>query len=147
MFLFYVTSVLAPPTMKLAEQRETAAADATRTKGDLWLKWLIISSCVVFILVLALSAVFEPSIRLLHAFQALIYVAVIILAVRHNAWGYGAGCLIAAFWNWLNLVHTTFIANGVRELSRALQTGRCRIPTNLSRLLLRPPTSFLLVPV
>ena len=101
------------------------------TRLDRWIKWLIVASCVVFILVLALSAVFDPSIRVLHAFQALIYVAVILLAWRNSAWGYGAGCLIAAFWNYTNLVHTTFIANGVRELSRALRTGQVQNPDQL----------------
>jgi hypothetical protein len=96
-----------------------------------WIKWLIVASCVVFILVLILSAVFDPSIRVLHVFQAFIYVAVIILAARHSAWGYGAGCLIAAFWNWINLAHTTFIANGMRELSRLLQTGQVQRPDQL----------------
>src|SRR5262245_51246183 len=98
---------------------------------DRWIKWLIVASCVVFILVLALSAVFDPSIRILHIFQAFIYVAVIILASRRSAWGYGAGCLIAAFWNWVNIFHTTFIANGVRELSRAIRTGHIQNPDQL----------------
>jgi len=101
------------------------------TKLDSWIKWLIVASCVVFILVLALSAVFDPSIRVLHGFQALIYVAVIILARGRSAWGFGAGCLIAAFWNWTNLVYTTFIANGVRELSQALRTGQIQNPDQL----------------
>lgn len=104
------------------------ANTATR---DAWLQWLIVASSVVFIFVLALSAVYDPSIRVLHAFQAAIYVAVVILARRRSAWGYGAGCLIAVFWNWTNLVHTTFITSGLRELSRALQTGQVRRPDQL----------------
>jgi hypothetical protein len=96
-----------------------------------WLEWLIIGSCAVFIFILALSAVYDPSIRVLHAFQALIYVAVVILALRRSAWGYGAGCIIAVFWNWTNIVHTTFIANGLRELAHALQTGRVSKPDQL----------------
>jgi len=95
------------------------------------IQWLVVASCTVFILVLALSAVYDPSIRVLHVFQAAIYVAVVILARRRNAWGYGAGCLVAALWNWTNLAHTTFIANGLRELSRALQTGEVRRPDQL----------------
>ena len=113
----------------LAAENQILMHDATRM--DAWIKWLIIASCVVFILVLILSAVFEPSIRVLHAFQALIYIAVIILAVRRSAWGYGAGCVIAAFWNWINLVHTTFIANGIRELSRLLRSGQIQRPDQL----------------
>jgi hypothetical protein len=98
---------------------------------DVWVERLIVASSVLFIFVLALSAVFDASIRVLHLFQAAIYVAVIVLTRKHSAWGYGAGCLIAAFWNWTNLVHTTFIANGVRELSRAIQTGQVSRPDQL----------------
>lgn len=96
-----------------------------------WIQWLIAGSCAVFIFVLGLSAVYDPSIRVLHMFQALIYVGVIILSRKNSAWGYGAGCLIAALWNWTNLVHTTFIANGFRELLAALHTGQIRRPDQL----------------
>jgi hypothetical protein len=54
-----------------------------------------------FMFALLISAVFEPSIRLLHALQALIYVAVIVLTRRNSAWGFGAGCIIGAFWNYI----------------------------------------------
>ncbi|MCH8267629.1 MAG: hypothetical protein IH846_08935 [Acidobacteria bacterium] len=52
-----------------------------------WIDWLIFASSVLFILVLALSAFYDPSIRVLHLFQALIYVAVILLTRRGSAWG------------------------------------------------------------
>ena len=106
----------------------TVRRAATR---DTWIQGLIVTSSVVFILVLALSAVFDASIRVLHAFQAAIYVAVVIFAGKRSACGYGAGCLIAAFWNWTNLVHTTFVTNGLRELSQAVQTGQVRRPDQL----------------
>lgn len=104
--------------------------DDTRSRKP-WLEWLIVGSCVVFIFILTLSAVYDRSIRVLHALQALIYVAVVILALRRSAWGYGAGCIIAVFWNWTNIVHTTFIANGLHELARTLQTGRVSRPDQL----------------
>jgi hypothetical protein len=104
--------------------------DDTRSRNS-WVEWLIVGSCVVFIFILALSAAYDRSIRVLHAFQAIIYVAVVILALRRSAWGYGAGCIIAMFWNWTNIVHTTFIANGFRELARGLQTGRVTRPDQL----------------
>ena len=103
----------------------------TTATSDAWIQGLIEASSVVFILVLALSAVFDASIRVLHTFQAAIYVAVVILARKRSAWGYGAGCLIAALWNWTNLVHTTFVTNGLRELSQAVQTGQIRRPDQL----------------
>ena len=104
--------------------------DHTRSR-TLSLEWLIIGSCLVFLFILALSAVYDRSIRVLHFFQALIYVAIVILALRKSAWGYGAGCFIAALWNWTNIVHTTFVVNGLRELAHALQTGRVSRPDQL----------------
>ncbi len=44
-----------------------------------WISISILTAAVFFILALFITAVFEPSIRLLHAFQALVYVAVISL--------------------------------------------------------------------
>lgn len=85
-----------------------------------WIDWLIFASSVLFILVLALSAFYDPSIRVLHLFQALIYVAVILLTRRGSAWGYGAGSIMATLWNWTNLVHTTFIKVGLVQLSNLL---------------------------
>ena len=96
-----------------------------------YLEWLIIGSCALFVFILALSAVYDRSIRVLHFFQAIIYVAIVVLALRRSAWGYGAGCLIAAFWNWTNIVHTTFIANGLHELAHVLQTARVGRPDQL----------------
>jgi hypothetical protein len=72
--------------------------------------------------------VFEPSIRVLHALQALIYVAVVILTRRNSPWGYGAGVVVSAFWNYINLFVTTFIKNGVDQLIQLLQTGRIARP-------------------
>ena len=71
-------------------------------RRDNWIQGLIVASCAVFVFVLALSAIFDPSIRVLHVFQAGIYVAVVVLARKHSAWGYGVGCLTAAYWNYTN---------------------------------------------
>ena len=95
----------------------TAAAapigsQCTCTKLD----WAIVASCLLFIFALAVSAYFEPAIRLLHTFQAFIYLAVIAGALWHQKWAYGAGISIAAFWNYINLFVNTFIRNGVETL-------------------------------
>ena len=69
-------------------------------------RWITISipaAAGFFILALSIAGFFQSSIRMLHAFQALIYVAVILLTRRNNAWGFGAGCIIAAFWNYIFL--------------------------------------------
>jgi hypothetical protein len=101
----------------------TVGANATVTKRERAVEWLIFVSSAVFIVILALAAVFDPSIRVLHVLEAFIYIAVIILSRKRSAWGYGAGFAFAAFWNWTNLVHTTFIRAGLTELMRWMQTG------------------------
>jgi hypothetical protein len=81
-----------------------------------------------FILALIVSAIFDPPIRLLHGLQALIYIAVIAGARRENPWAYGAGCFIAAFWNYTNLFVTTFISAGLHQTWLLLRTGHLRRP-------------------
>ena len=81
-----------------------------------------------FTLALVLSAVFDPTIRVLHVLQALIYVAVIAGTGRNRAWAFGAGCTISALWNTINLVLTTFIAAGAHELVCLVRTGRLERP-------------------
>jgi len=68
-------------------------------------------------LALFIAALFAPSLRLLHAFQALIYICVILLVRRNSAWGFGAGCLIAGFWNYI------FLRGAATDI-RALLTGK-----------------------
>jgi hypothetical protein len=109
----------------MATSLDPADRSAARS---LAIEWPIVASCALFICVLALAALFDPSIRILHFLQALIYIAIIALARQRSAWGYGAGCVIAAFWNWTNLVHTTFIKAGVIELMRLVSTGRLQHP-------------------
>jgi hypothetical protein len=74
------------------------------------------------------SAVAVPQLRLLHAFQALIYVAVILLARRNRASGFGAGIAIAVAWNSLQLLVTHNIQGGARALWTLLHTGQLRRP-------------------
>jgi hypothetical protein len=93
-----------------------------------WLQWSIVVGAGLFMFALFLSAVFEPSIRVLHALQALIYVAVVMLSRRNSPWGYGAGVVVSAFWNYINLFVNTFIRNGVEQLIGLLQTGRIARP-------------------
>jgi len=72
------------------------------------------------------SALILPELRLLHLLQALIYVAVVILARNNSMWGVGAGIAIAVFWNGLNLFVTHNMERGVTVLWSLLQTGQMR---------------------
>ena len=85
---------------------------------------LIYASAAVFVAILQLTGWMEPSIRALHMWQTLIYVAVIALCARRSLIGYGVGIGIAAFWNTGNLFVTTFIRSGWTVLVHLVQTGR-----------------------
>src|SRR5450755_1852214 len=85
----------------------------------------------MFVVALAGSAFFDPSIWVLHAFQALIYVAVMVLAQRKSPWGFGAGFVIALLWNGANLFATGFIAAALRTLLTVLTTGHILRPVLL----------------
>ena len=71
--------------------------------NPVWVDRFILVGAGLFIFALVVSAIFDPTIRVLHAFQMLIYVAVIVLTRRGSAWGFGAGYIIGAFWNYINL--------------------------------------------
>jgi hypothetical protein len=80
-------------------------------------EWLIVIGAPVFILVLAVSAIWEADIRWLHFFQAWMYLATLVLGLRHNRWGYFIGISAAGLWDYANLFVTTFFWNGLAELS------------------------------
>ena len=77
----------------------------------------------LFLVALLASAICVPELRMLHAFQAMIYVAVIILAHRNSPWGYGAGFAIAILWNGMGLFVTHLIQAGAVAFWSWLHTG------------------------
>lgn len=87
--------------------------------------WILVGA-VLFILALAGSAMVVPELRLLHSLQALIYVAVIFLAWRDSAWGYGAGIAIAVAWNGLNMFITGLTWAGAAAFWSFLRTGHAQ---------------------
>ena len=91
-------------------------------------EWLILIGAGFFILVLGVSAWWQADIRWLHFFQAWMYIAAIVLALRKNAWGYWIGFSAAGLWDYSNLVATTFFLNGLQQLSQWIQTGHLKRP-------------------
>ena len=87
--------------------------------------WIPISAAL-FTVALIVSAVVLPEIRLLHFLQALIYVAIVILAHRNSMWAIGAGLTIAVVWNGHSLFVTHNMQRGVTVLWSLLQTGHMR---------------------
>jgi len=99
---------------------------ATRAKASsLTCVWIPIGAAL-FIVALIGSAAVVPQLRPLHFFQALIYVAVILLARRNSAWGFGAGVSVPACWNYLQLFLTHNFQSGARLFWSFLHTGQLR---------------------
>jgi hypothetical protein len=87
--------------------------------------WIPIGAAL-FTVALIVSALVVPQLRLLHLFQALIYVAVVILARHNSMWGIGAGVTTAVYWNSLNLFVTHNIQRGAVAFGSFLRTGQMR---------------------
>jgi hypothetical protein len=85
--------------------------------------WIPIGAAL-FVIALAASALVVPELRLLHLLQALIYVAIAVLARRDSAWGLGAGVTIAVIWNSFNLFVTHLMQAGAAEFWSFARTGR-----------------------
>lgn len=116
--------------MKLIDPRPLRLGIAPDPRAR-WTRGWIPLGAGLFIFALVGSAVAVPQLRLLHAFQALIYVAVIVLARRDSAWGFGAGFTIAVAWNSLQLFITHLIQAGAHELWILVTTGQLRRPDTL----------------
>lgn len=91
------------------------------------LVWLY-AGAALFLVALLVSAILVPDLRLLHSFQALIYVAVIFLARRNSSWGYGAGFAVALVWNAMSLFVTHLIQTGTLAFYASLRAGHIEQP-------------------
>ena len=91
-------------------------------------EWLILIAGSFFILVLGLSAAWEADIRWLHFFQAWMYIATMVLSFRGSRWGHFIGISAAGLWDYANIVATSFLSNGLAELSRWAHTGHLARP-------------------
>ena len=89
-----------------------------------WTNRVLWAGATLCVVALFWSAVLDPTIRLLHALQSLIYVAVVVFARRSIAWAFGAGCFKSGFWNLANLFVTGFVRDGLQDLALLLQTGQ-----------------------
>src|SRR4029078_10829506 len=76
-----------------------------------------------FVVVLAVSAYWDPRIRVLHVFEALPYLLAAVLCVRSRKAGYALGIAGGAFWIWCRGFLTTFVRNGFERLNLLIRTG------------------------
>jgi hypothetical protein len=104
-------------------KRNEHAAAGERVVG-----WLIVASSTLFIAALALSAYWDPTIRVLHAFEAVPYLLAAVLSLRGRKIGYALGVASGAFWLWLAGWLVTFVRNGFETLALSLRTGRLLRP-------------------
>jgi len=96
-----------------------------------WIHMSIVFGAGLFILALAVSAALIPQLRFLHLFQAIIYVAIIVLSQRNSPWGFGFGIFVPVVWNCLNLFVTHLIEAGAAQLWLFLRTGHVSRPDTL----------------
>jgi hypothetical protein len=78
---------------------------------------------LLFVAILALAAFFDPSIRVLHVFEALPYLLAAVLCLRRIKFGYVLGAVSGAFWLWTAGWLTTFIRNGFERVAVLARTG------------------------
>ena len=88
----------------------------------------IVASVLVFIIILAIAAFWDPTIRVLHVFEALPYVAVAFLCVRQSKVGYAFGVAGGALWLWMAWGLTTFVKNGFQMFALSIRTHQLHRP-------------------
>jgi hypothetical protein len=93
-----------------------------------WTRVSIAIGVVLFMFALAGSAFWVPQLRLLHVLQAMIYVAVFVLARKNSPWGFGAGVIVATAWNCLNLFVTHLFQKGAIQFWFLIRTGHVSEP-------------------
>ena len=81
-----------------------------------------------FIVVLALSAYWDRSIRILHLFESVPYLVAAVLCLSNRKSGYALAFAAGAFWLWMAGILTTFVRNGFERLAMLVTTGHVDRP-------------------
>lgn len=84
---------------------------------------LAVASAALFVVILAVAAYWDSSIRVLHFFEAVPYLLAAALITRQRRSGYILGVTCGAFWLWIAGFLTTFIKNGFDRLVSLMLTG------------------------
>jgi hypothetical protein len=84
---------------------------------------LAAACAAMFIVVLAISAYWDPSIRVLHLCEALPYGLASVLCLRQRKVGYLLGAASGVFWLWMAGTLTTFVRNGFERVAMLVTTG------------------------
>jgi hypothetical protein len=81
-----------------------------------------------FIVILGISAYWDPTIRVLHVFESLPFAVAAWLCLRQLKFGYMLGAASGAFWLWMAGTLTTFVRNGFERVAMLLRTGHVDRP-------------------
>ena len=73
--------------------------------------------------VLAIAAYWDRSIRILHLFEAVPYGVAAVLCLRQSKLGYAVGFVSGVFWLWMGAFLTTFVWNGFQRVEMLIRTG------------------------
>jgi hypothetical protein len=86
-----------------------------------WDPAIAVCACM-FVVVLAVAAYWDASIRVVHVFEALPYIAAAILCARQRKAGYALGVMAGLLWLGLAGRGSTFIENGFQVIAVSLRT-------------------------
>lgn len=110
-------------------ERVSARVDnmGAATRGSV-VDTLAAGCALAFTMILGIAAYWDSTIRVLHAFEALPYMAAAVLCLRQRKSGYLLGLASGAFWLWTAGTLTTFIRNGFERVAMLLRTGHVDRP-------------------
>jgi hypothetical protein len=104
-----------------------ASTPRSRTQGHA-IDALAAGCAVAFIVILAIAAYWDRTIRVLHAFESLPYIVAAALSLRQRKFGYMLGAASGAFWLWMAGTLTSFVRNGFERAAMLLRTGHVDRP-------------------
>lgn len=79
-------------------------------------------------MILGVAAYWDPTIRVLHTFEAVPYLVTALLCLRRHKFGYMLGVAGGTFWLWTAGTLTTFVRNGFERVAMLLRTGHVDRP-------------------
>jgi hypothetical protein len=97
-----------------------------RAPVDAWVRRGVLLGAAAFIVALVGSAIVVAPLRPLHFFQALIYVAIVLLVRRGSVWGLGAGVAVPLFWNVSEFFGPHLPQDGAAAFLTLLRTGQAQ---------------------
>lgn len=87
------------------------------------------AACAVgFVGILAIAAYWDPSIRVLHTFEAIPYLVAAALCLRRRTLGYALAVAGGLFWLCSGALLTTFVRNGFERVAMLMRTGHVDRP-------------------